>query len=259
MLKLCLVFDSAFRRSDSSFSALALRSSSTSMMPLLCDLYAAGSGAPASSSSDWSCACTNATRVFLSAVATPAASTMELRAPTRFVMLEASTCMKAAGFLAISFSMMPIARVTASTVSTSSASASSNSFASFSRTRVASLSSSSAFAIFPARSSIAPSDASMSLAAFSMVAFSSSTLVLAVLMTYCCCFVVSSHHSSYSTKALSSASPSLVNFAANESKSSMTLPSGLATARSSVAKAPVARRTRPKAGNAAESCIARCP
>mmetsp|Transcript_55992 Transcript_55992/g.155929 ORF Transcript_55992/g.155929 Transcript_55992/m.155929 type:complete len:214 (-) Transcript_55992:193-834(-) len=208
MLKLCLVFDSALRRSDSSFSALALRSSSTSMMPLLCDLYAAGSGAPASSSSDWSCACTNATRVFLSAVATPAASTMELRAPTRFVMLEASTCMKAAGFLAISFEMMLIALPRVSMASMSSPSFDENSPASFSRITVASVKSLVCVAMLATSSSILPSDTEMSLVSLPMDASRSAFLDSPDLISFRLLLAASSHQLVYSTNAFCSASPS---------------------------------------------------
>mmetsp|Transcript_85127 Transcript_85127/g.241026 ORF Transcript_85127/g.241026 Transcript_85127/m.241026 type:complete len:228 (+) Transcript_85127:921-1604(+) len=226
MLKLCLVFDSAFRRSDSSFSALALRSSSTSMMPLLCDLYAAGSGAPASSSSDWSCACTNATRVFLSAVATPAASTMELRAPTRFVMLEASTCMKAAGFLAISFEMMLIALPRVSMASMSSPSFDENSPASFSRITVASVKSLVCVAMLATSSSILPSDTEMSLVSLPMDASRSAFLDSPDLISFRLLLAASSHQLVYSTKAFCSASPSDATLTASEPSSSRTLPSG---------------------------------
>mmetsp|Transcript_13231 Transcript_13231/g.35837 ORF Transcript_13231/g.35837 Transcript_13231/m.35837 type:complete len:202 (-) Transcript_13231:7-612(-) len=173
-------------------------------------------------------------------------------APMRLLTSETSDCRNAAGFLDISFSMTPMARVRASTVSISVASSVSKSDASFSRISVASFSSFSDVPILAARSSILPVLASMSAAALLMVASSFPCMAFAVLISYCCCLVVSSHHSKYSWYAFSSASPSAVTLPSSEVSSSTTLPRGSTWA----ARARSARAAARSAAKAPRHCIA---
>mmetsp|Transcript_8657 Transcript_8657/g.19023 ORF Transcript_8657/g.19023 Transcript_8657/m.19023 type:complete len:203 (+) Transcript_8657:639-1247(+) len=157
-----------------------------------------------------------------------AASTMVERAFTMFFMSEVSTWAKEAGFLAISRSMMVIARAMVSMVSTSSASLAAKSADSLERMPVACFSSLSLVEMPLASSSIFETLVSISPVSLPMVASSLALDEVRVLISKPLFVAASSHHAVYSLYAFSSATPSAVIFAASESISSSTLARGLA-------------------------------
>mmetsp|Transcript_50578 Transcript_50578/g.110089 ORF Transcript_50578/g.110089 Transcript_50578/m.110089 type:complete len:218 (+) Transcript_50578:380-1033(+) len=196
----CAALDSALRSEPSSSSAFSFRSSRTSRMLELFDLYAAAAGGPMSSSSlaEFCCCCTRAASFDLSAPLKEAASTMVARVCTRLFMLTEPICASAAGFFCIWRSMMVTARDRASMESMSSASLAVNSAASLPRMPMQLFRSAELAAMVPARSSILAVAAEASLVILSIEAARSSFLAVAVLISKPLLVVASSHQSTNS-------------------------------------------------------------
>mmetsp|Transcript_53746 Transcript_53746/g.150156 ORF Transcript_53746/g.150156 Transcript_53746/m.150156 type:complete len:219 (+) Transcript_53746:134-790(+) len=171
-------------------------------------------------------ACTSAVSLCWLAAEKEAASMMAVRPFIRFLKLEVSTWVNAAGFLDISFEMMLMALPRVSMESMSSASLDANSPASSSRMAVASPRSFVWVAMLPASSSILPSDTATSLVSLPMEASRSPFFDSPVVISLRLVLAASSHQLVYSTNAFCSASPSDATFAYSESRSSSTLPRG---------------------------------
>mmetsp|Transcript_6816 Transcript_6816/g.15631 ORF Transcript_6816/g.15631 Transcript_6816/m.15631 type:complete len:221 (-) Transcript_6816:47-709(-) len=188
-------------------------------------------------------ACTSAVSFCLLALEKDAASMTAARPFMRPSKLEVSTCVKAAGFLAISLEMMLIALPRVSMESMSSASLDANSPASSSRMAVASPRSFVWVAMLPASSSILPSDTAMSLVSLPMEASRSPCFLSPVVISLRLLLAASSHQLVYSTKAFCSASPSDATLAYNESSNSTTLPNGFWLSAAAWAGSPPASNT----------------
>mmetsp|Transcript_76082 Transcript_76082/g.172029 ORF Transcript_76082/g.172029 Transcript_76082/m.172029 type:complete len:216 (+) Transcript_76082:479-1126(+) len=192
----------------------------------------------------------------LSALEKEAASTTAPSDFTRPSMLGVvPVCAKAAGFLAISRSRTPTARPKVSTTSTSSAAFAAKLEASLSRILVALCRSASPVEMLAASSSIFAADASMSPAAFPMLASRCAFLDPAVFCENLVLRTAPSHHSKNFLYALASTSPSSETFAASESMSSKTLPSGFAASAEANADA-LRARSASKATRGDVFCIA---
>mmetsp|Transcript_72749 Transcript_72749/g.187704 ORF Transcript_72749/g.187704 Transcript_72749/m.187704 type:complete len:351 (-) Transcript_72749:16-1068(-) len=231
--KACLLDISLVRASSSCSLALSRRFSSASMMPPPWPLYTAAAGAPTSSLSSSSLLspfCTSAVSFAASCEPIMEASTMALRACIR--PLAFWTCTIAAPCFFISRSRMPMARSMVLMMSMDSFSATAKSATSFSRMLVAAFRSASLVPMLAASSSILADAADASAVELSIVAFSSSTSALPVLISKPTFRERSSHHSEYSAKVFCAASPSLTILPCRSERSCRAFCTGLCAAAS---------------------------
>mmetsp|Transcript_116942 Transcript_116942/g.330905 ORF Transcript_116942/g.330905 Transcript_116942/m.330905 type:complete len:261 (+) Transcript_116942:243-1025(+) len=199
--KWCCAPTSDFRSSLKWPSALSFKSSNTFKMPLLCVVYTAAAGAPASSPSSSSACCdwTKASNLPLSATEIAVASTSTLRDCRALCILLPPTCTSASGFFLTSSAMMSMARPRVSITLSSSLSPLTKSAASRFRIWVAFVSSPVVAAIAATRSSTFESATSICELRSVILASSFSFWAVASLISKPFCFETSAHHFEYSS------------------------------------------------------------
>mmetsp|Transcript_15260 Transcript_15260/g.40515 ORF Transcript_15260/g.40515 Transcript_15260/m.40515 type:complete len:284 (+) Transcript_15260:176-1027(+) len=195
--KACRSAVSLSRASESCACAFSSMSWSTSTMPPLWPSYVAAAGAPGSASSDRCWVCTRAASFEASPVSIMLAETITERASARLLALW--ICIMDAPCFFISRSRMPTARSMVSAISMSSFSEAAKASPSFARISVAAFRSCSSTLISPLSFSISTVREPMSASSSVMVAESSFTSALPVLISKEISLERSSHHSANSS------------------------------------------------------------